>query len=106
MKRYRLCATPGCRNQVVPVPVVCDECRGGGEREAPRLARERTDAGGGSRPRSLRRSGPRTMLDGFMESEKIAAKVQMCARLAGISDGEIELALQHLQVELDRCQSR
>jgi len=46
------------------------------------------------------------MLDGFMESEKIAAKVQMCARLAGISDGEIELALQHLQVELDRCQSR
>jgi hypothetical protein len=50
-----LCAHPGCAKPAV----LCEEHRGGGEREATCPARERTDAGGGSRPRDLRRSGPR-----------------------------------------------
>lgn len=63
-RRTLPCAVPGCRNRLVPGPLVCSECRDGSEREAPRSACERTDAGRGSLPRSPRRSGSRqTLID-------------------------------------------
>jgi hypothetical protein len=76
MRPGPVCSMPGCRTLAEPRPrALCKEHRGGGERGAPRPARERTDAGRGSLPRNPRRSGPR--LEELVRARAI--ELEVCA---------------------------